>query len=29
MNKAVHDFVSACQVCQQAKPDHSKLPGLL
>ena len=29
MNKAVHDFVSACQVCQQAKPDRSKLPGLL
>ena len=29
MNKAVRDFVSACQVCQQAKPDRSKLPGLL
>lgn len=29
MKAAVHDFVSACIVCQQAKPDRSKLPGLL
>jgi hypothetical protein len=24
MNKVVHDFVSACTTCQQAKPDRSK-----
>lgn len=29
MKADVHDFVTACQVCQQAKPDRSKLPGLL
>lgn len=29
MKTAVHDFISSCQVCQQAKPDRSKLPGLL
>jgi len=29
MTKAVHEFVSACAICQQAKPDRSKLPGLL
>ena len=29
MNTEVRDFVSVCQVCQQAKPDRSKLPGLL
>ena len=22
-------FVAECQICQQAKPDRSKLPGLL
>lgn len=26
---AVHAFVSECLICQQAKPDRSKLPGLL
>ncbi|WVZ88557.1 hypothetical protein U9M48_035065 [Paspalum notatum var. saurae] len=25
----VHRFVRDCQVCQQAKPDRSRLPGLL
>lgn len=29
MEADVHDFVSSCQICQQAKPDRSKLPGLL
>lgn len=29
MNKVIHDFISACTVCQQAKPDRSKLLGLL
>lgn len=29
MNKVVHEFVSACSICQQAKPDRTKLPGLL
>lgn len=29
INKAVHEFVSACTICQQAKPDRTKLPGLL
>ncbi|WVZ73357.1 hypothetical protein U9M48_021672 [Paspalum notatum var. saurae] len=29
MKASVHNFVSACLVCQQAKPDRSKLPGLL
>lgn len=29
MKTVVHDFVSSCQVCQQAKPDRSRLPGLL
>jgi hypothetical protein len=29
MKADVHDFVTACQVCQQAKPDRSKLPELL
>jgi hypothetical protein len=28
MNTAVRDFVSSCHICQQAKPDRSKLPGL-
>ncbi|CAO2191183.1 unnamed protein product [Urochloa humidicola] len=29
MKKAVHNFVQSCVVCQQAKPDRSRLPGLL
>ena len=29
MKSAVQSFVVACVVCQQAKPDRSKLPGLL
>jgi hypothetical protein len=29
MKSAIRVFVSACQICQQAKPDRSKLPGLL
>jgi hypothetical protein len=29
MNSSVRAFVSSCQVCQQAKPDRSRLPGLL
>jgi hypothetical protein len=29
MNSAVREFVAACPVCQQAKPDRSRLPGLL
>jgi transposase InsO family protein len=29
MKAMVHSFVTACEVCQQAKPDRSKLPGLL
>jgi hypothetical protein len=29
MNAAVHSFVSSCSVCQQAKPDRAKYPGLL
>lgn len=29
MNAAVWEFVVACPVCQQAKPDRSRLPGLL
>lgn len=29
MKKAVHDFVVGCAMCQQAKPDRSKYPGLL
>jgi hypothetical protein len=29
MNAAVHQFISTCSICQQAKPDRSKLPGLL
>ena len=29
MNTAVHHFISASSICQQAKPDRSKLPGLL
>jgi transposase InsO family protein len=29
MKSDIHAFVSACHVCQQAKPDRSKLPSLL
>lgn len=29
MKSDVHQFVTSCQTCQQAKPDRSKLPGLL
>lgn len=29
MRADVHDFVTSCQVCQRAKPDWTKLPGLL
>jgi hypothetical protein len=29
MKMVVHNFVKACLVCQQAKPDRTKSPGLL
>jgi hypothetical protein len=29
MAKSVHEFVRQCVVCQQAKPDRAKYPGLL
>lgn len=29
MKAAVHSFVQTCLVCQQAKPDRTKLSGLL
>jgi transposase InsO family protein len=29
MKSTVQQFVAGCQVCQQAKPEHVKLPGLL
>lgn len=29
MKTSVHNFVKACTICQQAKPDRSKYPGLL
>lgn len=29
MSKTVHQLVQSCTVCQQAKPDRSKYPGLL
>lgn len=29
MKTMVHSFVSSCQICQQAKPDRAKYPGLL
>lgn len=29
MKATVHAFVTACSICQQSKPDRSKLPGLL
>lgn len=25
----IKEYISKCQVCQQAKPEHSKIPGLL
>ena len=29
MNASVRDFVASCRICQQAKPDRSRLPSLL
>jgi hypothetical protein len=29
LRKSVQDFVQSCLICQQAKPDRTKLPGLL
>lgn len=29
LKKAVHEFVSSCAICQQAKPERVKYPGLL
>lgn len=29
MNKSVHTFVKECNICQQAKPDRARYPGLL
>jgi len=29
LKTSVHDFVSTCQICQQAKPERVKYPGLL
>ncbi|CAN6166061.1 unnamed protein product [Urochloa humidicola] len=29
MKSSVHQFVKSCLICQQAKPDRTKLPGLL
>jgi hypothetical protein len=29
LKKPIHAFVSSCQVCQQAKPERVKYPGLL
>jgi transposase InsO family protein len=29
MKKHIHEFVSSCQICQQAKPERVKYPGLL
>lgn len=29
MKKTVHQFVQSCPICQQAKPDRAKYPGLL
>jgi hypothetical protein len=29
MKQDVTQYISKCQVCHQAKPEHSKLPGLL
>ena len=29
MKSGVHEYVRACSVCQQAKPDRARYPGLL
>jgi hypothetical protein len=29
MKMVVHDYVQSCVICQQAKPDRAKSPGLL
>jgi hypothetical protein len=29
LKTVVHQFVTACPTCQQAKLDHAKYPGLL
>jgi hypothetical protein len=29
MKSVVHQFIRACSVCQQSKPDRAKSPGLL
>jgi hypothetical protein len=29
LKQFVKDYISACEVCAQAKPEHCKLPGLL
>lgn len=29
MKQAIKDFIKECPICQQAKIDHNKLPGLL
>jgi hypothetical protein len=29
MKAAINDYMKSCMVCQQAKPDRSKSPGLL
>jgi hypothetical protein len=29
MKQMVHSYVAACQICQQAKPDRARYPGLL
>lgn len=29
LKKHVHDFVKSCPICQQAKPERVKYPGLL
>ena len=28
MKKSIQGFVAGCQICQQAKPEHVKFPGL-
>jgi hypothetical protein len=29
MKKQIHSFMTSCSICQQAKPDRAKYPGLL
>jgi len=29
MNQYIKDYISTCEVCAQAKPEHCRLPGLL